>query len=166
MKNKYSLFVILILSVVLLAMRVNYTSSSKEKPFLVTTWDAFGYYIYLPSVFIYNDAKDLKWLDTVEQQYHLIGDRLYQAGKCDNGNYAFNYFAGVAIMQSPFFFLGNIVSKLSGEKQDGFSPPYQYAIAYSALFYCLFALFIMRRVLLFYFSDVVTSITLLLIICP
>jgi hypothetical protein len=130
---------------------------------VVTTWDAFGYYMYLPSVIIYHDATELKWLPDVEKKYSVIGDRLYQAGKCDNGNYAFNYFSGVAIMQSPFFLMGHVYAKISKNEQDGFSPPYQWAIALSALFYGICALFLLRKILSFYFNDTIVAITLLLL---
>src|SRR5438874_1250018 len=102
MKNKYSLLVCCIVSLVMLTERLSYSNLQSEKSFTVTTWDAFGYYIYLPSIFIYHDATDLKWLPGIDKKYHVIGDRLYQAGKYKNGNYVFNYLGGVAIMQSPF----------------------------------------------------------------
>jgi hypothetical protein len=66
-------------------------------------------------------------------------------------------------MQSPFFLMGHVYAKISKDEQDGFSPPYQWAIALSALFYGICGLFLLRKVLLFYFNDTVIAITLLLL---
>lgn len=137
-------------------------SAPKERPLVVTTWDAFGYYVYLPAFFIYNDAKTLNWLDSTDRKYHLTGGNGWQAEKLENGNYTFKYLGGVAIMQMPLFLIGHFVAGLLSYPQDGFSPPYQYAITLGALIYCLLGLLVLRRVLLRYFDDIVVTVTLLL----
>lgn len=45
-----------------------------------------------------------------------------------------------------------------------FPPPYQYAIALAAVFYCSLSIFLLRKILLKYFDDVTTSVTLLLLL--
>jgi hypothetical protein len=67
-------------------------------------------------------------------------------------------------MQLPFFLIGHWSAGALGYPQDGFSPPYQWAIAFGPLFYCILALFLLRRVLLRYFGDTATAITLVLIV--
>lgn len=149
---------------VLLTERLNYSNLRSEKPLVVTTWDALGYYMYLPAVFIYNDIKELKWFPEIDKKYSVSGGWVYQANKCKNGNYVFKYLGGVSIMQSPFFLLGHVIAKIGHYEQDGFSPPYQYSIAFAVVFYCMLAIFLLRKILLLYFSDLVTSLTLLLLL--
>jgi len=164
MKNRYSFFAFCIISVVLLYFRISYSDFKSETPLKVTTWDALGYYIYLPSIFIYQDITELKWFSDIDNEYSVSGGCVYQARKHKNGNYVFKYLGGVAIMQSPFFFAGHFIAKITNYKEDGFSPPYQYAIAFCVLFYCILSIFLLRKILLIYFDDVTTAITLLLLI--
>jgi hypothetical protein len=164
MKKRYSLFVCCLVSIILLTERLNYSNLRSEKPLVVTTWDALGYYMYLPAVFIYNDVKELKWFPEIDKKYNVSGGWVYQANKCKNGNYVFKYLGGVSIMQFPFFLLGHGIAKIGHYEQDGFSPPYQYSIAFAVVFYCMLAIFLLRKILLLYFSDLITAITLLLLL--
>jgi hypothetical protein len=136
----------------------------KDRPLIVTTWDAFGYYMYLPSIFIYHDYKELKWFPEIDKKYSVSGGVIYQANKCKNGNYLFSYTGGVAIMESPFFLAGHCIASVWGYQTDGFSPPYQFAIAFGAIIYFFLALLLLRRILLKYFSDKVTAATLILLV--
>ncbi len=126
-------------------------------------WDAFGYYIYLPSICKYHDFKELKWLEDIDKKYAVTGGSGWQAEKIKNGNYAFKYLGGVALMEAPFFFMGDIIAKHTGYPPDGFSPPYQYALGFGVIFYCILAIFLLRKILLVYFSDLTASVTLLMV---
>ncbi len=132
-------------------------------PLKVTVWDAFGYYVYLPSICIYHDYKQLNWLPAVDKKYAVTGGDGYQAMKLDNGNYTFKYLGGVAILESPFFFIGHFIALHSSYPPDGFSPPYQYALGFGVICYCILAVFLLRKVLLLYFQDLTTCITLLMV---
>lgn len=160
----YSLGAWMLVCFVLVYYRVQRSDIVTKQPLKVTTWDAFGYYAYLPSFFIYNDATELKWLDAIDKEYALTGGKLYQANKYKNDQYVFKYLGGVAIMQAPFFFVGHLIAKASNYKADGFSPPYQYAIAFGAIFYCILSLLLLRNILLRYFSDGVVALTILLLV--
>ena len=70
---------------------------------IVTNWDGLGYYMYLPSGFIYNDYSKLEWLPEMDKKYHLTEGQMYQANKAKNGNYVNKYLGGVAILQAPLF---------------------------------------------------------------
>lgn len=154
MKNKYSFLACCIICVALLTFRINYPKLKPDVPFIVTTWDALGYYFYLPSVFIYHDVKHLKWFPEIDKKYSVSGGQVYQAHIYKkSGNYVFKYFGGVAILELPFFAIGHVVAKIAGYKQDGFTAPYQYAIALGALIYCMLAIFLLRKVLLYFFND-------------
>lgn len=164
MKNKISLIACIVIISVFFTYRISYTHFKSEKPVMMTSWDALGYYIYLPAIFIYHDVSDLEWFPEIDKKYDVSGGWFYQARKMDNGKYFFKYLGGVAILQSPFFFIGHQIAGITNYKQDGFSAPYQYAIAFGVLFYFLLSLFLLRWVLLRYFNDITVSITLLLLI--
>jgi hypothetical protein len=164
MKNKYSILGLFLIAIIVVAFRFIPEKYPKDSPLVVTTWDALGYYIYLPSFFIYHDYKELKWFPEIDKKYSVSGGYMYQANKCKNGNYLFSYTGGVAIIESPFFFLGHIIAAKFGYKMDGFSPPYQFSIAFGAIIYFILALVLLRKILLKYFSDKVTATTLLLLV--
>ncbi len=147
---------------VLVIFRFNSPDLKNGDDLKVTTWDAFGYYMYLPGTFIYNDVTELKWLDEVEKEYSLTGGFLYQANVHSNGNYVFKYLGGIAVLESPFFAVGHLIALNSSYKADGFSAPYQYSIAFGALMYAFLGLLLLRLVLLRYFNDTTVVLTLLL----
>jgi hypothetical protein len=164
MRKYLSLIVCIIVAAVLIQHRLSYSDICKhQRQLKVTTWDALGYYMYLPGIFIYNDVTELKWFPDIDKQYNLSGGEVYQASKHKNGNYVFKYLGGVSILQAPFFFIGHTIAKQYNFPQDGFSPPYQYSIAFGAVLWCIIAFFVLRRILLRYFSDLTVAVTLLLL---
>ncbi|MFT7011798.1 MAG: hypothetical protein ACJAWR_001821, partial [Flavobacteriales bacterium] len=164
MKNKYSLIVCVLVTVVLIQFRVNYNSNPSSNELKVTTWDSFGYYSYLPSIFIYDDCKQLNWIPAIDSIYEVTGGKLYQANKVENGNYVFKYLGGVAIMETPLFLIGHLIAKNTSYPADGFSAPYQYSLAYGVILYFILALLLLRSILLRYFNDFSVSLSLLLLV--
>lgn len=163
MKKIYSILACLVVSIVLLNYRIHYSGIKSPNHLELTTWDALGYYMYLPGVFIYKDLKELKWFFDNDQIFSLSGGVPYQVGRQKNGHYVFKYLGGVAILESPFFFIGHQIAKHSHYKADGFSPPYQYAIGFGNLIYILLAVFLLRKILLMFFSDITAALTIILI---
>lgn len=164
MKNVRSLVSCFIILLALLQYRYYYSDAGHVKqPLKVTVWDAFGYYAYLPAICIYHDYKDLKWLTAIDEKYSVTGGNGWQAEKLPDGHYTFKYLGGVALMQLPFFYIGHIIATHSHYPPDGFSPPYQYALGFGIVFYCFFALLLLRRLLLRYFSDTAVAISLILL---
>ncbi len=163
MKTKYSLLAVIFISVILIGTRLFYIQDKieTEGKFQVTTYDALGYYVYLPSFFIYEDAKELTWFPKIEETYRVTGGKLYQANRHDNGNYVFKYLGGVALLQSPFFAIGHLIAKNTAYEPNGFSLPYQVSISFGAVFYCILSLFLLRIILLRYFEDRVVALTLI-----
>lgn len=103
-KNKLSFFALLVIVIIYIGYRYSYTNANSTLPVKQTTWDSFGYYMYLPAIFIYHDVTELSWLNSIDQKYDLIGGELYQARKQANGKYFFKYLGGIAVLQSPFFY--------------------------------------------------------------
>lgn len=161
MKKPASLIACLLIILVLSFFRTTHPRAGK--PLMVTDWDALGYYMYLPSILIYHDYKELKWMPEIDRKYKVTGGDLYQADHTEQGGYVFKYLGGVALMQLPFFLIGHQIAKATGYPADGFSPPYEYAITIGALLYAFLAILLLRRVLLYYFSDGTVAITLLLL---
>ena len=58
------------------------------------------------------------------------------------------YFAGEALLLTPFFLSAHAYVKATGGVADGFSPPYERAIAFAALIYALLGLLAFRALLL------------------
>ncbi|MCB0765887.1 MAG: glycosyltransferase family 39 protein [Flavobacteriales bacterium] len=162
--GRLSLLAVVITTLVLGWTRIEFSELRSWTPMKVTQWDALGYYQYLPAVFIHGDIGRQEWLEGVDSLYQLSGGTIYQVTELPNGNRAMKYFCGIAILQAPFFGIGHVAAGISGAPQDGFSPPYQWAIALSPLVYCFIGLLLLRVVLLRYFSDAVTALTIVLLI--
>ncbi|PHR48726.1 MAG: hypothetical protein COA32_04460 [Fluviicola sp.] len=163
-KVNVSLWGFLICALLAVVVRFNYHTNNSVNGYNATTWDALGYYIYLPSTFIYQDATQLDWFPAIDSTYNVSGGTLYQATLKDDGNYVFKYLGGVAIMEIPFFVVGHVIASNSDYPADGFSAPYQYSIIWGAVFWFLFGLWYLRKVLLVYFSETITTLTLILVV--
>ncbi len=129
------------------------------------SWDALGYYAYLPATFLHGDpaVQDLAWLDAMRQQYDL-SSTLYQVSDLPEGHRLVKYPIGLAVTWTPWFLLGHVAALLTGHAADGFSAPYQWAVRCGVLVYLLIGLLALRRVLLFRFSERVAFLTLSLLL--
>jgi len=163
MKKLFSLFACIIICIVFMQYRYSYSEMSGGPAVKVTSSDAFGYYMYLPGMFIYKDLTRLEWIPAIDNKYSMTGGTGYPAEKLPNGNYAYKYLGGVAIMEMPLFFIGDAIARHSSYPADGFSLPYQYALSLGVLLYCVLSIFLLRKILLLYFTDLTTAITLLLL---
>lgn len=130
------------------------------------SWDASGYYWYLPSIFIYHDLKGQHFKDTILEKYHPTPDHDFQQGFVDpqSGNYVMKYGIGTAILEAPFFFIANSLAVPLGYPADGFSRPYQFMIYLGGICFALLGLWYLRKLLLLYYSDKVVAITLFLLV--
>ena len=134
-------------------------------PVNILSWDVFGYYLYLPATFIYHDLRltDISWVNQLIDQYQTTST-FYQATALPSGGWVMKYSMGMAVLNSPAFFIAHIFSLVSGVKADGFSLPYQYAWAISGLVYTAIGIVMLRKVLLRFFNDKITGSLLLLIV--
>lgn len=119
------------------------------------TNDVISYYSYLPATFIYHDLT-LKFVASDP----FFGDKFWPKD-APNGGKVIKMSSGLSILYSPFFFLGHIVAPLFHEPRDGFSTPYQVCLNLSSLFYLLLGLYYLRKLLLMFFSEGITALTLL-----
>jgi len=130
----------------------------------VLTWDVFGYYLYLPAAFIHDDVtlKDRAWLDEVTRAY-TPSATLYQLVDGPDGAHVIKYSSGMAVLYAPGFLLAHLLAEPLGYPADGFSPPYQIAVALGCLAFALLGLVLFRQVVLHFFDDRWTALVLLLI---
>lgn len=136
---------------------------------IVSGGDAWGYYVYLPAAFIYGDLNDnIQESYKVRKLYHggfqvesLGLDAIGEAPTAPNGKRVIKYTMGVSILQSPFFGLAHITASLTGYPQDGYSKPYLFCVHFSALFFALAGLWLIRKILLRHFSEIIVAWTLL-----
>ncbi|MBN2728978.1 MAG: glycosyltransferase family 39 protein [Bacteroidales bacterium] len=140
-------------------------SNFKFFPHQIICYDVYGYYMYLPQKFIYNDIP----LQNVEQTKALLekyenSSTFYQAFPHENGNYIYKYSMGLAIMYSPAFFTAHALSSAFGYPADGYSYPYQLALLIWGIILSIIAIWILRKILLHFFNDITTTITLILIV--
>lgn len=151
-------FVVVLLSVGLLTFR------SISLPTKALTWDVFGYYLYLPATFIYDDPglADAGWLDNIMDEYRPSAT-LYQLVNGTDGKRVIKYTSGLALLWVPFFFLAHWLAQWLGYPADGFSLPYQLVLSYAGILWAIAGLLLLRKILIRYFDEKVTSVTLLLI---
>ncbi len=127
------------------------------------TYDPAGYYLPLPATFIYNDLSQFAFYDTVSVKYN-IGDRQSHTFAVPNGNKTLKYSLGMAILYSPAFFVADAVAADWGFPRDGYSQPYYFLLSIWSIIVAFIGLFFLRKVLLVYFDDVTTSLTLFLLV--
>lgn len=130
----------------------------------ILSWDTFGYYLYLPALFIHQDIglKDFQWIQQVMDTYQTTGS-FYQAYPGIEGMLVIKYPLGWAIAFSPFFFLAHLLAPMLGYAADGFSMPYQVILSLGALVYALTGLLLVRKILLEFFPESITIPVLLII---
>jgi len=141
-------------------MTIYYPKWDLTKGTSTINYDVSGYYFYLPAFFVYKDVKQLKWKDEIFKKYRPTSD-FQQAYKHSSGNYVMKHSIGQAIAYFPFFLLGHQYASASEKHPvNGFSAPYQFAIFYGSLVIALIGLVFIRKVLLTYFDDLTTALTL------
>jgi hypothetical protein len=165
LKNRVSLFAFFILAIIVVFGRFLLPRWLTFDSLSILSWDVFGYYLYLPSYFIYHDIgiHDYTWLQKILDTYHpTIG--FYQAYQGPVGDYVMKYPMGIAILYAPFFFIGHMFANILGYQPDGFSLPYQVSIAMGGLVYTITGMWLFRKILLKFFSDGIAAFTMVLIV--
>ena len=171
-KNNYrfwkspSLVAFLLSSVILIWSLFNigtYKQAESDANYLINH-DVQQYYSYLPAAFIYDDLT-FKFLesdtipDKIKRHFWVSPAKNKPEGRIVKMS------IGLSYMYLPFFAAGHLYARQSGTyAANGFSLPYEFALAFSSIFFVLVGLLFSRSVLLNYFSEWVTAIALLLIL--
>ncbi|HPK09616.1 MAG TPA: hypothetical protein PK246_04710 [Saprospiraceae bacterium] len=126
----------------------------------VITYDIAGYYMYLPATFIYHDLKYFSFEDSLKKPPINIETNMGRVQ--ENGSYVIQYTCGMALQYLPFFAVANAWAKASPTyKTNGFSLPYQFMLYFGSLLIAFIGLYYLRKVLLLYFSDTITTLVLI-----
>jgi hypothetical protein len=167
MKNIFSRNLISLLSLLLICGVLGIGKMKHEfhsaTPGRSIAWDVFGYYLYLPSTFIYHDPglQHKEWIDAVVKK-DPPSPTIYQFSPGQKGRQVNTYPMGLAAFYAPGFFIAYAYAKVAGYPTDGFSAPYQWSLVFTAIFFACLGVVLLRMLLLKFFSDVLTGILLLL----
>lgn len=132
---------------------------------VIYSWDLFGSYIYLPLVFDQHQLvfTDTAYFDAINQQ-HQLTDTLYQFVQNENGTVITKYTLGWSILMLPFYLLAELWAWLGGYPTDGFSQPYKIMMIAGNLVYALLSLFLLRKLLLKFFSEKLSLLLILILV--
>lgn len=119
--------------------------------------DGFGYYAYLPSIFIYHDIS-MKWLAKTDLKllghYPPFEEGWTGVNKYgSSGRYLNQYGIGVSVMMSPFFLIANELVQIFGLDSNGYSVAYQISAIISGFFYFSLGLIFLFKFLGLYFGK-------------
>ncbi|HXC04790.1 MAG TPA: glycosyltransferase family 39 protein, partial [Bacteroidia bacterium] len=113
-----------------------------KKPFIS---DAAQYYSYLPASCIDKSH------NTSNPEIALI--------KTPNGGFVPKMSMGVAVMESPFFFLGDWIANHNEYEPNGYTPPYIWCIYFGTILYVMAGLWCLYHTLLLYFKPLPALLT-------
>jgi len=142
-------------SVFIIALLI-FTSKIWRQEKQVIYWDVISYYSYLPATFIFNDIR-LEKQETLEKG-------IFWPEKAPNGGNVIKTAMGMSILYSPFFFVGHIAAKITGDTANGFSESYKIAMLIGSFFYLIFSLVFLRKILRSFFTDQISAITILALV--
>jgi hypothetical protein len=111
-----------------------------DEPLILT--DGRGYYSYLPALFIHSDPT-FGFLEETDAMHYAKAEKTGFVNDSPEGRVN-KYFVGTAVLMSPFFAGGALVAKLTGHTVDGYSPPFQLAIGFAAIFYLTLGILLLQ----------------------
>lgn len=154
-----SLTVVVLLSGMISFMRISNPHSN------YLSYDNFGYYMYLPALFIYDDIKikDFQWVEEVNQKYKCTAT-YYQFDLGNDNNRVIRFFMGMSILYLPGFAAGHLIALNSDYPPDGFSAPYYWGLMGWSLIFLIIGIFVLRKILLEFFSDGIAALTLIFLL--
>jgi hypothetical protein len=129
--------------------------------------DAMGYYLYLPSTFIYHNFDNLASLPA-DRNFDPGIREFIAAYKAEGilspkGYVVDKYTYGVALLELPFFLIAHTYEHLTGGQANGYSSSYKWLIKIATIFYALLGLILIYRILSFFFSRDTSLISTLVI---
>jgi len=121
--------------------------------------DVTHYYAYFPATFIYHDWN---FGFTKELPQYFEG-RIWLLQTSDEKP-VLKMTMGLSMLWLPFETVAHLYAKYSHFRADGYTKPYSVAIFIAALFYLFLGLIFLRKILLKYFCEITTILTILLIV--
>ncbi len=121
--------------------------------------DVVSYYAWLPAAWIYQDV----YFDFVQTLPPDFEGRIW-VHPTPAGYHSPKMTMGLALLWTPFFALAHLAASAGLAQATGYSTPYAAGIFLAALFYLFFGLWFLRKLLLEFFSDTVTSLVMGLVL--
>jgi hypothetical protein len=111
--------------------------------------DGYGYYAYLPCIFIYHKFDYDRLIQAEKQARPEVSDfeASYSFPYADNGQHTDKYCAGEALLITPFFLLAYFLSYLTDHSTNGLSIFFQFSVSIAALVYLTIGIVYVRRLL-------------------
>jgi hypothetical protein len=119
--------------------------------------------MYLPAFLIAHDPGQLGFYARIDSLYQPSGEGVKQyaiRSHAETGRRSIKYPMGVALFQLPLFLVAHAYALATDYSPDGYSAPYQLAVAFSTILWVALGLFLLRRFLLSYYSDQIAWIAL------
>lgn len=137
-----------LLAAVVMFWNLLYVNSDAHHRQYIIGSDGAGYYAYLPAMFIYHDMeyKFCRWGEPEKLPFPATDNTLFM-NQTVEGKLINKYFVGTAILELPFFLIAYGTAPWFGHHANGYSFPFQIAIALAAMFYTLLGLEQVRRLL-------------------
>ncbi len=154
---------------ILLLLVVSLLSRDMASPYeRVIGCDGFGYYSYLPALFIYHDLSFSFVNEVYPKYYEVLKNTPLATTHIINefdGHRVNKYYPGVSILLCPFFLIALLSAKLAGFATDGYSKIFQFTIVLAALFYVWLGLIFLKKLLNRHnYTPWLVSLTLILIL--
>ena len=153
-KTSPSTWVVILLSIFLTHELYQYVPWKKNK---VLVHDINVYYSYLPATFVYGDWS-FSYLDEIRPE--MPEGVFPSVAHTEDGKPVQKTTMGVALMQAPFFLMGQAAAKIGGYPDHGFSRINQNFLSLGALFYAVLSLIFFRKLFRLYFNELITSLML------
>ena len=160
MKSKLIIFLFLVVSVFITMNR----GAWKENNVII--WDGTGYYMYLPATIIGHDPGNLQFYSRIDSLYKPSGGVLQYGIHFHEatGKKSTRYPVGVALFELPGFLIAHgYTTCWKYYPPDGYSAPYQLAVALGTIFWAVLGLIFLRRFLLRFFPEATVWLCMLLI---
>ena len=129
--------------------------------------DGIGYYAYLRSLYFDHDLdfrNEFSYFESILPERERPKSTQYLLGPSAKSGLIYNPWPiGPAILWTPFFLLAHLVAIICGTPVDGYSLPYQLAIAFGSSCYAFVGLTIIYRMSRTYFSRAVSTMSILLL---
>ncbi len=120
-------------------------------------WDIANYYSYLPAKFCNNNSFEFPDTLNTKNVNNYLGTSPSTNKHMSRGTY------GVAFFYAPAFALGYKIAINSNSALDGFSEPFATCVHWISILYGLIGLILLRNFLIKFFSEAVTTITLMIV---
>ena len=122
--------------------------------------DAWGYYAYLPAVFIYHDLHFNFYQKIMHEGY--FEERLaYEYRVGNDGKVANKYFCGTALVVTPFYIAAHFISAILGYPLDGYNRIYILSVNIAAIFYTMLGLYFLSKILSYYTKSQKTIVIIM-----